>query len=113
CDAKLRAQKSCCRMLEVFVETNPHNREQPQYMRSIRVKLDRASNNTAEIIKSACKGLNLIYKSGYHFKKTGLIAMDLVPENEVQTSLFDDANTARDKRMMETIDTVNRTMGKE
>ncbi len=113
CAAKLRTQKSCCRMLEVFLETNPHNREQPQYMRSIRIKLERASNNTAEIIKSALNGLRMIYKPNYQFKKTGLIAMDLIPETEVQTSLFDTANSIRDKRMMDTLDAINKAMGKE
>lgn len=113
CAAKLRAQQSCCRMLEVFLETNPHNRAQPQYMRTIRISPERATNNSPEIIKSALNALELIYKPGYQYKKTGLIAMDLIPETEVQTSMFDTADTTRDKRMMAALDAINSSMGKE
>ncbi|HRE52213.1 MAG TPA: Y-family DNA polymerase [Flavitalea sp.] len=113
CALKLRKQKSCCKMLEIFIQTNPHKTEHKQYMRSIRVQLDRPSNNTSELIKYAIKGLDIVYKEGYLFKKTGIFALDLVPENAVQSSLFDTENRGRSKAIMEAMDGVNRLLGKD
>ena len=67
CSLKLRNQKSCCNTVHVFLQTNPHKTEEKQYMRSINVDLERPSNNSAEIIKYALKGFDIIYKD---FPKT-------------------------------------------
>lgn len=113
CALKLRKQKSCCGTVHVFVHTNPHKTEEKQYQRSINVELERSSSNASEIIKYALKGFEVIYKEGYRFMKAGVIVMDIVPEDQVQTSMFDTANRENDKKVMDTMDKVNRSMGKE
>lgn len=113
CALKLRNQKSCCKRINVFISTNPHKMERKQYQRSIDVQLERPSNNSPEIIKYAIKGLNVIYSEGYEYMKVGIIAMDLVPENEVQGSLYDSAKLERNKKIMNTMDKVNKVFGKE
>ncbi|HEX5024575.1 MAG TPA: Y-family DNA polymerase [Agriterribacter sp.] len=113
CAEKLRKQKSCCKEMNVFIQTNPHKTEEPQYMRSIQLDLERASNNTAEIIKYALKGLNIIFKGGYRFMKCGVIVQDLVPEDVVQGSMFETADLARNKKVMAALDGVNGALGKE
>jgi DNA polymerase V len=113
CASKLRADKTCCRSLQVFIQTNPHKTDEPQYLRSIDIEMVRASNHTGEIIKAALRGLDLIFKPGFLYMKCGVTVMDLVPESVVQASFFDTADRERNQRMMRTIDQINGSIGKE
>jgi DNA polymerase V len=113
CALKLRQQKSCCEIVNVFLHTNPHKTEEKQYQRSINVELERASNNTAEIIKYVLKGFDVIFQKGYRFMKAGVMVMNLVPEDQVQTSMFDENDREKNKLIMQTMDSVNGSLGKE
>jgi len=113
CAAKLRSEKTCCRSLEVYVQTNPHKTAEAQYLRSIRLDLARASSDNGEIIKAALKGLDLIFKPGFQYMKCGVTAMHLVPESSVQASCFGGSQTARNRQLMQTVDNINRSLGKE
>jgi DNA polymerase V len=113
CATKLRAEKTCCRSIQVFIQTNPHKTDEAQYLRSIDIDLDRASNHSGEIIKAALRGLDLIFKPGFLYMKCGVTVMDLVPESSVQGSFFDRADRERDRRVMRTIDQINQFTGKE
>jgi DNA polymerase V len=113
CATKLRAEKTCCRSLQVFIQTNPHKTDEPQYLRSIDIELDRASNHSGEIIKAALRGLDLIFKAGFLYMKCGITVMDLVPESSVQGSFFDLADRGKNDLVMRTIDQINHSIGKE
>ncbi|HCL83730.1 MAG TPA: SOS mutagenesis and repair protein UmuC, partial [Chitinophagaceae bacterium] len=113
CAAKLREDKTCCRSLRVFIQTNPHKTEEAQYLRSIDLDLERASNHSGEIIKAALRGLDLIFKAGFLYMKCGITVMDLVPESAVQASCFDGADKEKNSLVMRTMDQINRSMGKE
>ena len=113
CASKLRAEKTCCRRLQVFIQTNPHKTEETQYLRSIEMDLERASNHSGEIIKTALRGLDIIFKPGFLYMKCGVTVMDLVPEIAVQSSCFDQADRTKNGRVMQTIDNINRHLGKE
>jgi DNA polymerase V len=113
CAAKMRSEKTCCRRLQVFIQTNPHKTEETQYLRSIEIDLERASNHSGEIIKAALRGLDLIFKPGFLYMKCGITVMDLIPESAVQASFFDRADAAKNGLVMETLDRINRSMGRE
>jgi DNA polymerase V len=113
CAAKLRAEKTCCRRLRVFIQTNPHKTEEAQYLRSVDIELQRASNHSGEIIRAALRGLDLIFKPDYLYMKCGVTVNDLVPESAVQASCFDLADRTKNGRVMETVDKINRRIGKE
>jgi DNA polymerase V len=113
CAAKLRSEKTCCRTVQVFIQTNPHKTEESQYLRSVDISLERASNHSGEIIGAALRGLDFIFKPGYLYMKCGVIVMDLVPESIVQASCFDSADLKRNGRLMETVDNINQRLGKE
>jgi DNA polymerase V len=113
CAAKLRADKSCCRKIQVFIQTNPHKTDEVQYRRSIDIDLERASNHNGEIIRAAIRGLDLIFKPGFLYMKCGVTVMDLVPESAVQSSCFDSANREKNDKLMQTIDKINASLGKE
>ncbi len=113
CAAKLRSDKSRCRSIQVFIQTNPHKTEEAQYRRSVDIDLERASNHSGEIIKAALQGLDLIFKSGFLYMKCGVTVMDLVPESSVQTSCFDRTDDKKSRRLMQTIDEINGSMGRD
>jgi DNA polymerase V len=113
CAAKLRGEKTCCRRIQVFIQTNPHKTDEAQYLRSIDMDLERASNHTGEIIKTALRGLDIIFKPGFLYMKCGVTVMDLVPEAAVQSSCFDRADLEKNGLVMRTIDHINRSLGKE
>ncbi|TDH28777.1 Y-family DNA polymerase [Segetibacter sp. 3557_3] len=113
CALKLRQQNSCAREVIFFLQTNPHRTEDKQYMMSIKLKLESATNNTPELIKYVSKGFELIYKPGFNYLKCGVIVDSLVPESEVQYSMFSDVDDGKTKRVNSAIDSINRNIGKE
>lgn len=84
----LRKDKSCSVLLTVFIETNPFKEQLPQHQESITVTLPVPSNSTSEIVKRALSGLDRIYRPGYLYKRCGVLASGIVPEDQVQGNLF-------------------------
>ena len=113
CAFKLRNQKSCCKTINIFLQTNPHRIQDKQYSRSINIDLETPSNFTGEIIKYALIGFDIIYKEGYNYLKCGVIVMDIVPEDQLQSSMFDRLDRTKNKTAMDAMDNVNRSLGKE
>jgi DNA polymerase V len=113
CALKLRTQKFCASRLNIFIQTNPHKPEEGQYYRSIDIDLLRPTNSTSEIIKFALRALDMIYKSGFKYMKAGVTVNDLVPESQVQTSLFDTMDREKDDKVMNAMDKINRALGRD
>jgi DNA polymerase V len=96
--------------MEVFLQTNRFNRNEPQYSRGTRITLDRPTHSTADLMSTARVLLQRIYRAGYRYKKTGIQLTDLVHEEEYQPSLFDQINPGKidvDK----IVDEINRRLG--
>lgn len=110
---KLRKQKSCAHILHVFLYTNQHRAEEPQYFNSKVLQLPTSTASTFEIIRYALRGLELIFKPGYNYKKVGVMISGIVPENQVQISLFDARKRELDAKAMKAMDALNRTMGRD
>lgn len=113
CATKLRQDKSCCRRLQVFIQTNPHKTEENQYLRSVDIELDRPTSHSGEIVKAALRGLDLIFNPDFLYMKCGVTVMELVAESSVQASFFDGADTRKNNQLMKTLDEINRSLGKE
>ncbi|MFQ6608522.1 MAG: Y-family DNA polymerase [Fidelibacterota bacterium] len=113
CAEKLRQQKSCAGILTVFINSNRFKPELPQYNNYKVMKLSVPSNSTAELIKQSIRGLEAIYRSGYKYKKAGVIVTGIVPENQVQQGLFDIMDREKDQRIAKAMDTINRSMGRD
>lgn len=111
CAEKLRKQNSHCNSLMVFIHTNGFKKNQNQYYKNIVVKLPYATHSSIDLVKYAIKGLEVIYKEGYQYKKAGVIVNDLTPENPEQLTLFDSKNKAH-KSLMKTMDQLNGIYGK-
>jgi DNA polymerase V len=113
CAEKLRRENSCAKKLNVFIQTNPHRPTDPQYFQSLTVKLPVATNVTTELIRFSTKALDLIFKEGYQYQKCGVIALDLIPQKSIQMGMFDNKLRMRDQKLMNSIDDVNRSFGRD
>ena len=109
CAEKLRKQQSCCNLIHVFIQTNRHRNDLPQHNGRIIMSADYPTNSSIDIVKLALKGLSLIYKKGYSYKKAGVIVMGITPENEKQLNLFSEENP-KHKVLMQVVDKLNNSI---
>lgn len=110
---KLRQQNSVAGVLTVFIRTNPHNPQEPQYHRAITLTLDYATQDTRVLIGSAKKLLRAIFKSGYRYQKCGVQLSRIEPvQKPEQSDLFNLAESDNVKQLMAAIDTINRRFPK-
>lgn len=112
CAEKLREQNSCCNSIMVFILTNRHRKDLAQHNKSITIKTDHPTNSSFDIVKHAVKGLKIIYKEGFQYKKAGVIVMGLTPNNEIQLNFFTSQNP-KHKTLMKTMDDLNNSMGQK
>jgi len=110
CAEKLRKQNSCAEALTVFVMTNRFS-EDPKYVNSKTIQLPVATNDTAELIQNAVVVLKMLFRKGYKYKKAGVIVSELIPENNVQQSIWDSKDRKKQKELMCVIDKITSTMG--
>ena len=113
CALKLRNDKSCTSRITVFIRTNPFRTQDVQHSGDITIQTSSPTNDTTEIIKYVLKGLDIIFRPGCSFMKCGVIVSEIVPENSVQSSLFDSMDRKKSKVLMQTLDKINKSLGKE
>lgn len=89
CAKKLRDEKSVAYDVTAFLYTNRFREDLNQYFPSATVRLTVAANSAQEIVVAALNALKSIYRPGYMYKKAGVIVGNIIPEDEVQMSLFD------------------------
>lgn len=112
CAEKLRKERSVCSVVHVFINTNPHRTDLPQYYHSIDMKLALASNDSPTLVKTALRGLNLIWKDGYDYMKAGVVVQKLTPQDCLQTAMFETDNKTKLNAAMTALDGVNKRYGK-
>lgn len=110
CAEKLRKQKSCCNAIMIFIHSNFHRKDLPQYSRNIVLNLPYPTNSSIELAKFATVGLKKIFKKDIPYKKAGVIVMDFTPDTLTQTTLFETSNP-KHKVIMETLDNINKAVG--
>jgi len=114
CAQKLRKQNSCAQRIHVFVQTNIHRKQDDQYFHSITLDLTVPTNSTRELLKYAMRGLDIIYRPGFKYNKTGVMVMDLVPADQTQLGLFEsDTSGAKEKATMTAVDGINQVYGND
>jgi DNA polymerase V len=106
---KLRKQRSLARSLLVFVMTNKYAAG-PRYVNYKVLQLPVPTGDTPELIRHAMTALKAIFREGYKYKKSGVIASDLIPEEQPQLSLWDDKARGKAKSLAEAVDRINRVL---
>jgi len=108
---KLRQQQSTSAAVYVFIQTNRFNKDE-QYHASITVPMYEPTDDTLILTAAALAGLDKIYRSGYRYKKAGVMLTLLSDKHARQASIFDNlAITQRSTELMRALDTINRDYG--
>jgi DNA polymerase V len=94
----------------IFIESNRFREHDEYYSKSIVIKLPFPTNSALELTEYAKKGFRAIFKEHIGYKRAGVVAMDFVPENEYQQSLFNNSNP-KHKLLMQKVDTLNDKFG--
>ena len=109
---KLRTQNSVTGAISIFIETNPHKQNEPQYAQSITIALENPTDNTLKLTDAAIEGLKKIYQGGFRYKKAGIVLNLLSDKPTVQQSLFDDVETrGKSADLMKALDSINSRFG--
>ncbi len=108
--AKLRAQRTVCRTIELYLTTGRYETEQRQVSKTIH--LPEATADTGKIITASLELLWSLYDEAFAYKKVAVTLLGIVPLHDWQLSLTE-PETARDAKMdlMERIDHVNSRYG--
>jgi DNA polymerase V len=112
CALKLRRQHTHARSLLVFVHTNRFQLQDAQYAGSYVVQLPLPSHSAMLIARYARKALDIIFREGFRYKKAGVIVMDLVSDQQVQTSLFQPVDYRPQDQVMKVMDSLNNRYGR-
>ena len=109
---KLRKQQQSAKAITIFILTNRF--QDDYYSNSITLPLPLASNHSPELIHAALRGLELIFRDGYEYKKAGVIMQGLQPENIQQGNLFlPHYDSDKQQRLMKTVDRLNNKWGQD
>ena len=112
CAERLRQQDSCCNVMQVFLLTNTFRPDQPQHTPAITIKLPYPTNSNIELAHFATDALNSIYKTGYGYKKAGVMVTELTPAANKQCMIFENSDS-RHGNLMAVVDKVNSALGQQ
>ncbi len=112
---KLREQKARCKSVTLFLATNRHRMDLAQYHADDTLKLHTPTDDSMVIIEAVTVLLDRLYRENYQYKQAGLIVGQLEHNESVQLDLFAPnqvEDQAKKKRLMQTIDGINKKFGK-
>lgn len=111
---KLRGQQSLCGAVHVFIHTNPFRRTDPQYSNGVTIPLTEPSADNRVLTSAAFRGLGMIFREGFKYKKAGVMLMNLAPASFHQGGLFDSGITPRRSvAAMAALDELNQRYGRD
>lgn len=109
---KLRKQGSVTSEIAVFAYTNRFKEDQPQTHSSALVTFPTPTAGQKSIITSAVKAARELFRSGYGYKKAGVIATGVMAKSESTPSLFDDPHALeQEQKITEALSAINSTFG--
>ena len=107
---KLRGQGSLAGMVQVYIRTNPHQANAPQYQRGLSIPLPEPTDDTLRLTTIALWGLKRIYRPGFAYQKAGVALMNIRDAGTVQMTLF--SKTRDNTRLMQVMDRINTVWGR-
>lgn len=111
---RLREQGSLCQTVTLFLATNRHRTDLPQYYADDTIRLSTATDDSAQVIQAVTVLLDRLYKESYQYKQAGVILGQLQDNKGVQLDLFaadQVSEQAKQKRLMQAIDGINKRFG--
>lgn len=111
---RMREQGSLCQTVTLFLATNRHRTDLPQYYADDTIRLSTATDDSAQVIQAVTVLLDRLYKESYQYKQAGVILGQLQDNKGVQLDLFaadQVSEQAKQKRLMQAIDGINKRFG--
>lgn len=111
-----RKQRLVAKRLYVFIRSNCHRQDLPQYMNGLDYSLVNPTNDTRTITTAAKLCLKTLFKAGIHYKKVGIMLLDLQPDHTRQWDLFSSQNEEdlqREAKLMTVVDKINTKYGRD
>lgn len=107
---RMRAQKTAALNVGVFLNTNRHRSDLPQYSNSVVLPLSEPSADTMVIAQAAQEALKLIFRPGFGYKRAGINVFRTVAAEAVQPNIFGDVQQRECRnRLMAALDSINAT----
>lgn len=111
---KLRRQNCCAGGITVFLHTHPFIDGEREHNPSVYIPFLTATSATSEIVRVARKAAALMFWDGIRYLKAGVILHNIVPEDSVQRSLFDNPELRNaDNKASLVMDNINTAYGKD
>ena len=108
--AKLRGQGARAGMVQVYIRTNPHKENSPQYQHGLTVPLPEPTDDTLQLTQAALAVLDRLYRPGYAYQKAGIALLNLSAAATAQADLF--AAAPGNERLMQVMDRINAIWGR-
>jgi DNA polymerase V len=102
---KLREQKLAANSMTIFLNTSRFIKG--SYFNSHTITFDVATNDTRELINSACRYIEVLYRGNLEFKKCGVVLTNLIPQQRTQPNMFDNLDRKKSARLMQAVDKIN------
>ncbi len=111
CSSKLKSQHSCCSSMTVFAYTSRFRQDLHSHVINRSVHFPVATADLQEIVSAAVQLLRRDYRKDSLYKKAGVIVWNICDRDAVQGSLFDTVDRARQARLSQAVDEINRKNG--
>lgn len=108
---KARMQKMKAQAIAVYIRTGLFDEKKPVYSASEQQVLILPSNDTLVMTDIAIMLLKKIFKSGYDYKKAGVMLLNLQPAHIQQNDFFELKNNGNDNTLMNTLDAIQDRFG--
>ncbi len=111
--SSLRRKSQVAAEVVVFLRSGPRAKE--QHNPSINIRLPLATSDTAVLTAVTVEGLGQIIKQGQGYKRAGLVAYKLLPDESVQLPILDtptELGILKSDKLMNVLDEINKQWGK-
>lgn len=112
---KLRAQESLVGYLSIFIKSNRHRLDLPQYTNSMGFKLVNPTDDIRYLTRCAKFCLRKIFRAGIHYQKVGICFSELLAKDQVQGDLFHPISTEQieqKEKLLRVWDEINHKYGR-
>jgi len=107
---KLRSNRVAAGAIDVFMHTNPYNKNVPYRNVGKTVRLAAPTSDTLILVKYVTAMCEVLWRDGYKFTKAGIVLTELGPPQQTDLLI---RNDPRSDRLMQALDSVNARFGKE
>ena len=112
CAVKLREQKLIAGYITIYIRGNKYDSDMLQYSNSAHMRIPFPTSSSIEIVKYSNILLGTIFRSGFGYKKAGVLLTELSDESRVQLNLFHSVDEGKHKRLMQAVDKINLNSGR-